>query len=155
LKGDDFQDFWVSRYGEPDVRSGCVHRIGEALPSQGFLALLEKEDTVLIGPSNPVTSIGPILALPGVRERLQDKKVVAMSPSCRNRPVSGRLPSSWKPEAFLPVDEGIATLLAISTFRGLTRRATIAANAAYENAYEDENGVLAVAIGLLDMIECS
>ncbi len=61
----------------------------EALPCQGFLDLLEKEDTIIIGPSNPVTSIGPILALPGVRDRLKKKKVVAISPFVGNRPVSG------------------------------------------------------------------
>ena len=84
-----FQDFWVSRRGEPDVRSVVFTGLEEALPSQGFLDLLEKEDTVLIGPSNPVTSIGPILAMPGVRERLQDKMVVAVSPLVGNKPVSG------------------------------------------------------------------
>jgi LPPG:FO 2-phospho-L-lactate transferase len=84
-----FQDFWVGRRGRPEVKSVIFTGLEEALPSQGFLDLLEKEDIVIVGPSNPVTSIGPILALAGVRERLQDKKVIAVSPFIGDKPVSG------------------------------------------------------------------
>ena len=61
-----FQEFWVGRRGRPEVKSVFFTGLEKAIPSQGFLDLLEREETVLIGPSNPVTSIGPILALPGV-----------------------------------------------------------------------------------------
>ncbi|MFZ2410552.1 MAG: 2-phospho-L-lactate transferase CofD family protein, partial [Candidatus Methanoperedens sp.] len=50
---------------------------------------LESEDNVIIGPSNPITSIGPILALKGMREILARKKVIAVSPIIGNAPVSG------------------------------------------------------------------
>jgi LPPG:FO 2-phospho-L-lactate transferase len=106
-----FQDFWVSRRGEPDVRSVVFTGLEEALPSQGFLDLLEKEDTVLIGPSNPVTSIGPILALPGVHERLQDKMVVAVSPLVGNKPVSGPACKLMAACNVPASDEGVVSLL--------------------------------------------
>ncbi|MCZ7406330.1 MAG: 2-phospho-L-lactate transferase CofD family protein, partial [Candidatus Methanoperedens sp.] len=46
-------------------------------------------DNVIIGPSNPITSIGPILALKGMRDILKKKKVLAISPIIGNAPVSG------------------------------------------------------------------
>ena len=84
-----FQDYWVGLKGTPQVLSIELKGIEEARPSPGFLELLDREETVLIGPSNPVTSIGPILALPGVRERLREKMIIAVSPLVGDRPVSG------------------------------------------------------------------
>ncbi len=49
----------------------------------------ESEEVVLIGPSNPITSIGPILSLRGIRQMLKRKKVLAISPIIENKPVSG------------------------------------------------------------------
>lgn len=106
-----FQDFWVGRKGKPEVKSVIFKGLDEALPSEGFLDLLEKEDTVLIGPSNPVTSIGPILALPGVRERLESKKVVAVSPFVGNRPVSGPALKFMRALGVAASDEGVIELL--------------------------------------------
>lgn len=106
-----FQEFWVGRRGKPDVLSLFFAGMDAALPCQPFLDLLEKEDTILIGPSNPVTSIGPILALQGVRERMQDKKVVAMSPFIGNKPVSGPAAKFMAACGAVPGDEGVRALL--------------------------------------------
>jgi len=106
-----FQEFWVGRRGRPDVESVIFTGLKEALPSQGFLDLLEKEDTVLIGPSNPVTSIGPILALEGVRERLRDKRVVALSPFIGNKPVSGPAAKFMSALGVPASDEGVRQML--------------------------------------------
>lgn len=106
-----FQEFWVGRRGLPEVQAIFFAGMDAALPSQSFLDLLEKEDTVLIGPSNPVTSIGPILALQGVRERLQDKKVVAMSPFIGDKPVSGPAGKFMTAMNVPANDEGVRTML--------------------------------------------
>jgi LPPG:FO 2-phospho-L-lactate transferase len=53
------------------------------------ISALNSADAVLIGPSNPVTSIGPILAVDGYKELLRKKKVVAISPIIGNQPFSG------------------------------------------------------------------
>lgn len=106
-----FQEFWVGRQGNPEVLSLFFAGLDAALPCQAFLDLLEKEDIILIGPSNPVTSIGPILALQGVRERMQDKKVVAMSPFIGNKPVSGPAAKFMAACGALPGDEGVRALL--------------------------------------------
>ncbi len=106
-----FQDFWVSLRGRPDVNSVMFAGLDSAIPCQSFLDLLEKEDTVVIGPSNPVTSIGPILALPGVRDRLKDKTVVAVSPFIGDKPVSGPAAKFMAACRQPASDEGVLKLL--------------------------------------------
>lgn len=106
-----FQDYWVGQRGEPEVLSLSFAGIDAASPCQAFLERLEKEETILIGPSNPVTSIGPILALPGVRKRLHDKRVVAVSPFIGDRPVSGPAARFMTALGQQASDEGVRTML--------------------------------------------
>ncbi|MDY9927510.1 2-phospho-L-lactate transferase [Methanosarcina sp.] len=84
-----FQDFWIGNHGGPDVLGVDIRGVSEASIAKKVLEALEKDDRVLIGPSNPITSIGPIISLPGMRELLMQKKVVAVSPIIGNAPVSG------------------------------------------------------------------
>lgn len=84
-----FQDFWIGKHGEPEVLDVNITGISEASISPKVLEALENDDNVLIGPSNPITSIGPIISLPGMKNLLQKKKVVAISPIIGNAPVSG------------------------------------------------------------------
>ena len=84
-----FQDFWVGKHGEPEVLEVSQEGIEKASISPAVLEALEREDTVLIGPSNPITSIGPIIELPGMRDILKEKKVIAVSPIIGTEPVSG------------------------------------------------------------------
>jgi len=106
-----FQEFWVGRRGRPEVKSVVFTGLEKAIPSQGFLDLLEREETVLIGPSNPVTSIGPILALPGVMERLRDLKILAISPLVGDKPVSGPAAKFMSACGVSADDSGVAKLL--------------------------------------------
>ncbi len=82
-----FQEYWVARRGEPTVDTVEFRGSSEAEPAPGVLEALE--DTVVIGPSNPVTSIGPMLALPGVAETLAETTVVAVSPFLGDDAFSG------------------------------------------------------------------
>jgi LPPG:FO 2-phospho-L-lactate transferase len=84
-----FQDYWIGKQGELDVRGVDIRGISEASISPKVLEALENDDKVLIGPSNPITSIGPIISLPGMRDILKKKIVVAVSPIIGNAPVSG------------------------------------------------------------------
>ena len=84
-----FQDFWVGKRGVPDVIDVKIEGIGNAKPTKEVLKALDSEENVIIGPSNPITSIGPILALKGMREILAKKKVVAVSPVIGDSSVSG------------------------------------------------------------------
>ncbi len=100
-----FQDFWVGMRGEPEVVDVILEGIEKAKPTEEVLKAMEDEDYVIIGPSNPITSILPIIALKGIKEMLKKKKVVAVSPIIGKAPVSGPagkfmkakgLPVSWK-----------------------------------------------------------
>lgn len=84
-----FQDFWIANRGEPEVLDVFQEGIGQASISPAVAEVLEAEDDVLIGPSNPITSIGPIVGLPEMIDILRKKNVVAVSPIIGNEPVSG------------------------------------------------------------------
>ena len=84
-----FQEYWITHGGEPDALSVRIHGIEEAVPSDAVLSAFDNDDSVIIGPSNPITSIGPILRLHGMREILREKQVVAISPIIGSAPVSG------------------------------------------------------------------
>jgi LPPG:FO 2-phospho-L-lactate transferase len=66
----DFQEYFVRRGQQDAVRAVRFDGIEAARPSPAALAALEAAELVVIGPSNPIVSIGPILALPGMREAL-------------------------------------------------------------------------------------
>jgi len=84
-----FQEYWITYSGDPDVLGVNIRGIDDAAPSDAVLSALDSDDSVIIGPSNPITSIGPILRLPGMREILREKMVVAVSPIIGDAPVSG------------------------------------------------------------------
>ena len=73
-----FQKFWVAHGGEPTVEDVEFRGAGDAEPTAAVRDALA--DPVVIGPSNPVTSLGPLLALDGVPEALAETTVVAVSP---------------------------------------------------------------------------
>jgi len=83
-----FQEFWISHRAEPEVLGIEFRGADRAAPSKAFLDAIRNE-TVVVGPSNPVTSIGPMLALDGVREALDSAQVVAVSPFCEDEVFSG------------------------------------------------------------------
>ncbi|MFB6136582.1 MAG: 2-phospho-L-lactate transferase [Halobacteriaceae archaeon] len=82
-----FQEFWVHRRGEPDIEGVEFRGVERAEPTGAVRKALE--DDVVIGPSNPVTSVGPILALPGVEAALRETPVVAVSPFVEDEVFSG------------------------------------------------------------------
>lgn len=84
-----FQDFWIASRGEPEVLDVFQEGTEQASISPAVWEALETGDDVLIGPSNPITSIGPIVGLPGMADILRKKNVVAVSPIIGNEPVSG------------------------------------------------------------------
>ncbi|MBK6807695.1 MAG: 2-phospho-L-lactate transferase [Sandaracinaceae bacterium] len=84
-----FQDWLVGRRAVPRVRS--VTREGDGVATPEVLSALEQADLVVLCPSNPYVSIDPILELPGVRERVGQKRVVALSPIVGGKAVKGPL----------------------------------------------------------------
>jgi len=82
-----FQEFWVAHGGDPAVESVEFRGSESASPTDDVRRALS--DPVVVGPSNPVTSIGPMLALEGVPELLAETTVVAVSPFVEDRVFSG------------------------------------------------------------------
>jgi len=103
-----FQDFWVGARGEPEVLDVKFMGIEKAKPTKEVMAALESEDDVIIGPSNPITSIGPVLALKGMWALLKDKKVLAVSPIIGKSPVSGPAGKFMKACGFPVSSRGVA-----------------------------------------------
>ena len=82
----EFHDFLIKHASEPEVLDVVF---SEVSPADAVIDTIKKSDAVIIGPSNPITSILPILSLEGVKEALKDKYVVAVSPIIGNDSVSG------------------------------------------------------------------
>ena len=82
----EFHDFLIKHQSEPEVLDLKFSNVN---PSNGVVDAIKNSDAVIIGPSNPITSILPILSLSGVREALKETYVVAVSPIIGNEAVSG------------------------------------------------------------------
>ncbi|AFO56011.1 MULTISPECIES: 2-phospho-L-lactate transferase [unclassified Natrinema] len=102
-----FQEYWVAHRGDPAVNTVEFRGSSQADPAPGVLEALD--DTVVIGPSNPVTSIGPMLALPGVADALAQTTVVAVSPFLGDNAFSGPAGDLMKAVNAEPSTEGLAT----------------------------------------------
>lgn len=78
----DFQDYFVRRRHGVAVRAVRFTGAERAAPAPGVLESIERATTVIVCPSNPIVSVGPILALPGVKDALAARRedVVAVSP---------------------------------------------------------------------------
>lgn len=85
------QEFLILDHGEAPIEGVQLDGIADATPSPEVLAALGRAELVVVGPSNPVISIGPILALPGLRDAIarSPAKVVAVSPFVAGRSVKG------------------------------------------------------------------
>jgi LPPG:FO 2-phospho-L-lactate transferase len=85
-----FQEYWVQRRGADAVRAIRYEGAERVAPAPGVLAAIREADVVVLCPSNPVVSIGPILAIPGVREAVAGRgRVTGVSPIVGGAPVSG------------------------------------------------------------------
>lgn len=86
-----FEEYFVQRWYQDPVRSVRFAGASDAEPAPGVIDAITSADAVLIAPSNPVTSIGPILAVPGIRDALLRSrgKIAAVSPIVGNAPVAG------------------------------------------------------------------
>lgn len=86
-----FQEYFVRERAQGDVVSVAYEGAPAARPAPGVLEALADAELVLVCPSNPVTSIGPILAVPGIADALRATRapVVGVSPIIGDAPVSG------------------------------------------------------------------
>jgi LPPG:FO 2-phospho-L-lactate transferase len=78
----DFQEYFVHRQHDVAVSGVRFEGADRATPAPGVLEAIRDADRVVVAPSNPIVSIGPVLAVPGVREAVEARRadVVAVSP---------------------------------------------------------------------------
>jgi LPPG:FO 2-phospho-L-lactate transferase len=86
-----FQEYWVRLHAEPDAQEVRFVGAEDARPARGVTDAIQAADLVLLAPSNPVVSIGPILAVPGIRASVTGSfgPVVGFSGILGGAPVSG------------------------------------------------------------------
>jgi LPPG:FO 2-phospho-L-lactate transferase len=110
----DFQDYFVRRRQEPQVRAVNFEGAGTARPTAQVIDAISGADLVIIGPSNPIVSIGPILALAGVREALASASApkVAVSPIVAGRALKGPADRMLASLGHQPTALGVARIYA-------------------------------------------
>jgi LPPG:FO 2-phospho-L-lactate transferase len=86
-----FQEYWVKMRASVDALAVVPVGADQAKPAPGVLEAIGAADVILFPPSNPVVSIGTILAVPGIREAIADAgvPVVGLSPIVGDAPVRG------------------------------------------------------------------
>jgi LPPG:FO 2-phospho-L-lactate transferase len=86
-----FQEYFVRRRCEPRVRAVSFDNIEKAHPAPGVVSAILEADAIIICPSNPIISIGPILAVPGIREAVRDTTatVAAITPIIGGKALKG------------------------------------------------------------------
>jgi LPPG:FO 2-phospho-L-lactate transferase len=86
-----FQEYWVARGARDEVKAFRFEGIERARPAPGMLDAIRTADAIVICPSNPIVSVGPILAVPGVREAVAHRhdRVVGISPIVGGAPLAG------------------------------------------------------------------
>jgi LPPG:FO 2-phospho-L-lactate transferase len=84
-----FQEWWVRLHAAVPARKIEPVGAAQARPAPGVLEAIAAADFVLFPPSNPVVSVGPVLAIPGIADAVRAKTVVGVSPIIGGAPVRG------------------------------------------------------------------
>jgi len=103
-----YQEYWVRSKGRIQIED--VVRCSKVPPesTEEVIQAVEASDAVVIGPSNPITSITPILECSGIREAMADKFVIAVSPFIGDAPVSGPAAALMKASGYDATSAGTA-----------------------------------------------
>ncbi|MFA5416423.1 MAG: 2-phospho-L-lactate transferase [Methanoregula sp.] len=101
-----YQEYWVKSKGQCPIQQ-VVYLYGTPpIATQEVIEAVEKSDAVVIGPSNPITSIMPILICEGLTDAMEDKCVIAISPFIGDAPVSGPAAALMKAQGREPNSKG-------------------------------------------------
>jgi len=117
-----FQDYFVRRRQQDEVTGLRFEGAAAARPSQAALDAIRQAELVVIGPSNPLVSIGPILAIPGMREALQTVpgRRIGVSGIVAGRAIRGPADRMLASMGHEPTARGVAEI-----YRGLVDRFVI------------------------------
>lgn len=103
------QEYWIKHRGNLPLRSIVYKNIQNARPNVLCVKLLKESDLIIFAPGNPVTSIGPIISIPGMRKLLHNykKKIVMVSPFISNVAISGPSEIYMKARKISPTLSGL------------------------------------------------
>ncbi len=109
-----FQEYLVKRRAEPVVRGIRFDGVENARPAPGVLQTIEESACIVICPSNPLISIGPILAVPSIRDALRARKkdVIAVCPIVGGKSLKGPSDKMLTQLGYRASAEGVAKLYA-------------------------------------------
>jgi LPPG:FO 2-phospho-L-lactate transferase len=151
-----FQEYWIRAKGKIEIQD--VIRTFDTPPvaTEEVLRTIEASDAVVIGPSNPITSICPILSCQGIEPALRDKFIVAVSPFIGHAPVSGPAGALMEAAGFEPS--------AIGTFncyggipdifvQDIRDPVEVSRSVRYDTLMTDEEKSIALAKNILHLIE--
>ncbi len=102
-----FHDFLIKNASQPEVLDVIY---GKVPPTEDVLEALENSDQIIIGPSNPITSINPILSMPGIQKILKKNYVTAVSPIIGGNTVSGPANKFMKAKGYEVSPVGVAKI---------------------------------------------
>ncbi len=113
----EFQEYFVHRRQAPEVLELRLDGIDAATPTPEAAAAIDAAGAIVIGPSNPLVSIGPILAVPGMRDRLaaargRGARAAAVSPIVGGRALKGPADRMLASLGHEPTALGVARLYA-------------------------------------------
>ena len=137
----EFQEYFVHRHQEPEVREVRFRGVEAARPTPEVLAAIAAAEIIVIAPSNPVVSIGPILAVPGMTAALAESRdrgvpVIAVSGIIGGKALKG------------PADRMLASLGHESSALGVTRLYRGVATAFVLDGIDGEQAQAIEALGL-------
>jgi LPPG:FO 2-phospho-L-lactate transferase len=141
-----FQEFFVRERCEPEVLDVRYEGAARARPAPGVVDVLRAADAIVICPSNPMSSVGPILAVPGIREAIHERStaVTAVSPIVGASPVSGPAGKMMRARGYPVTVVGLAEVYA-----GLLARLVVDHCDRSEEAPLGERGVRAVVTDIM------
>jgi LPPG:FO 2-phospho-L-lactate transferase len=93
-----FQEYWVRRHARDEVKTVRFAGAEASRPAPGVLEAIQEADVVVICPSNPVVSVGPILAIPGLRSAVAARRAVVAGVS----PIVGGVPLAGMADKLMP-----------------------------------------------------
>jgi LPPG:FO 2-phospho-L-lactate transferase len=104
------QEYLIRDHSEPEIEAVEMRGIEDASPTPEVLEAVANADAIVIGPSNPVISIGPILAVPGMREAIGEAAgpVVAVSPFVAGEVIKGPTDKFMRAIGREPSSAGVA-----------------------------------------------
>ena len=105
-----FQEWWIRHRAALPAHRFVIVGIEQAVPAPGVVEAILEADVIVLPPSNPVVSIGTILAVPGIREAIErtSAPVVGVSPIISGAPVRGMADACLKAEGIEPSARAVA-----------------------------------------------